>query len=280
MSLTPKNEKLVTELKHQLNTLIHWTEDMKKTGKGYHPEKTHLAPVVEFHKILEDAQKLFTIKLPQIDATAPPSSSPEYDSLCEQRCIEVNRQSKILLGRIDIFETLQRSMTNAEKELSQANESCRDAKSALAGDEYHNAIAQSQLCVEHSIKALFNLVNLPPPRLHEIPIDIWDLFAKSMKRKKPPRTATMEQAIKKIVGLTDYHKKSLARLSWLNSMWSSSHTIAAYGRLEISPSDLFKKEDAEIAIKYGEECHSSVRGIVNQVKYGNVKVRLSPSNID
>jgi len=84
----------------------------------------------------------------------------------------------------------------------------------------------------------------------------------------------MEEVIKKLNGLTEYHKKSLARVSWLNSTWSRLHTIATYGHLEVPPSDLFGKEDAEIAIKYGNESYLKVSEIINDVKFRKIEVKI------
>jgi len=117
----------------------------------------------------------------------------------------------------------------------------------LSVSDYNGAIEAAQHCIELSVKALIKLVGLEYPKKHD------------------PSTQ-LEEVIKRLNGLEDYDKVSIARAKWISTMWEWAHSTTIYGSLNVPASKLFKEKDVNNAIGYALEMHNCCSIIISRVK--------------
>ena len=113
---------------------------------------------------------------------------------------------------------------------------------------YSNIIANCQTAIELSSKAVFKIMDLDFPKEHQL------LFERG-KKGEEVKKVTKELLSKEFPEHFAY-KEELPRLIFLTYFWYRFYTIAKYGisELDIPPDKLFKKEDAELAIKHAKLC--------------------------
>jgi len=144
---------------------------------------------------------------------------------------------------LDQFEYAENLLRKAEVSLSQAKEGLKRYTSS-----YSSIIANCQNAIELSTKAIFKLVGLEFPRSHQL------LFEQKKEGKK------IRESVKKLLqsNFPKYfaYKEELPRVIFLTYFWGQFYTIAKYGidELNLPPDELFKKEDAELAVSHAELC--------------------------
>ena len=125
--------------------------------------------------------------------------------------------------------------------------------------QYSEVVQAAQQCIELSVKAVFSFLGVPLPRTHG-----WE-------QDKKPFASIAQQIQEK--HLTDKlaaqylnHVVNLPRLLFLVNFWAQFYITAKYGFevANLAPAkDLFKKEEAELAVKHAEECHQAA----SQLRY-------------
>ena len=140
-----------------------------------------------------------------------------------------------------------------------AEDLCGEAQKAyfrsrkLSSSDYNGAIEAAQHCIELAVKALYQLVGLEYPTKHDPGIQL-------------------ENVIKRLNGLQNYQKVSIARAKWISKMWEWAHSTSIYGTLNVPASKLFRKKDVETAIEYASEMHSCCQVTISLVKTGQIKI--------
>ena len=274
MKLSPANKKLVRELKTRLNELIEWTAMIVEERREFHPQRNgSLKPVAKYNKILSTVKKIFPdIEFLEIQWQEPPVDN-FYDAECLNKCSEVWRESKALMKEVKYRESLSRCIDETSHTLDQARDFQSRINVAMQSKSWDEVIKQAQLCIEYSLKAIFKLVDLPSPRTHEIPMDLWDMLALRQKGKKIPKAATMEDVVQRFEDFEEHHRRDLAKLWWINSTWSPTHVTAAYGCLKVTPARLFEESDAKVVQSYAEEAYRKARRIFSLVQAGQLTVK-------
>jgi HEPN domain-containing protein len=92
------------------------------------------------------------------------------------------------------------------------------------------------------------IMNLDFPREHQL------LFKRGKGGKK--LSEEFKELLKKEMPKYFSYKDRLPRLIFLTYFWHEFYTIGKYGigKLNIPPDQLFKREDAELALKHAELC--------------------------
>lgn len=140
-----------------------------------------------------------------------------------------------------------------------AEELCGEAQKAylrsrkLSSSDYNGAIEAAQHCIELAVKALYQIVGLEYPTKHDPGIQL-------------------ENVIKRLNGLPDYQKVSIARAKWISKMWEWAHSTSIYGTLNIPASKIFRKRDVENAVEYASEMHSCCYVIISLVRSGQITI--------
>ncbi|NIN06993.1 MAG: HEPN domain-containing protein [Armatimonadetes bacterium] len=125
--------------------------------------------------------------------------------------------------------------------------------------QYSEAIQAAQQCTELSVKATFSFLGVILPRSHG-----WE------QDKKPFANIAQQiqekHLIDKLTAQNLNHAVNLPRLLFLVNFWAQFYTTAKYG-LEagyLAPAkDLFKKEEAELAVQHAHECYQAA----SQLRY-------------
>lgn len=135
----------------------------------------------------------------------------------------------------------------------------QEAEDQLKSQVYYSeSIQSSQQCIELSVKAMLVMMNIQ--------------FSKSHGWNEKQMESIAEQILKQqiIEKLEEKHMNyiNLPRLIFLCNFWSQFYIQSKYGfesGFLASARDLFKKQDAELALEHASECYNSV----NQFKiYG------------
>jgi HEPN domain-containing protein len=127
----------------------------------------------------------------------------------------------------------------------------------LIGDvDFHGAIEAAQHSIEFAVKAILTFTAVEFKREHEV-------------------SRQLEEASKRINGLDQWGKESLARLKWISPMWSWANVSSVYGSIDVQASRLFKSDDAKVAYQYAQEANLTVQNILSSVRYRNAKL-LAP----
>jgi len=137
-----------------------------------------------------------------------------------------------------------------ENLIRKAEDSLSQAKEGLKGHipSYSNIIANCQSAIELSTKAIFKLMGLEFPKSHQL------LFEQKKEGKE------IRESVKKLFqsNFPKYfaYKEELPKVIFLTYFWGQFYTIAKYGieELNLPPDELFKKEDAELAVNHAELC--------------------------
>jgi len=146
----------------------------------------------------------------------------------------------------------ERSLSMAESFLRRAFRKLREAEEHLKAGNYPESISASQECIELSIKAVFLLLVEEYPKRHEF------------------RDEEFEKLLEKIpekLKYLEYH-----RLFLISKFWLGLYATAKYGeeRLGLGPEKLFKRDEAELALRHAEECERAADVLRRYVKYGTI----------
>jgi len=148
----------------------------------------------------------------------------------------------------------------AENLIRKAEDSLSEAKEGLKryAPSYSNIIANCQNAIELSAKAIFKLMDLEFPKYHQL------LFEQKKEGKE------IRESVKKLFqsNFPKYfaYKEELPRVVFLTYFWGQFYAIAKYGidELNLSPDELFKKEDAELAVNHAELCVRVANNLLDQ----------------
>ena len=142
-----------------------------------------------------------------------------------------------------------KSIDMAESFLKRASNKLEEARLELKNWHHAESISASQECIELSMKATFLLLTESYPRKHEF------------------KDEEFEPLLDKIPD--DLKYLSFPRLYLLHKLWAGFYGVAKYGyeRFGVGPEKLFRKEEAELAIKHAEDCKRASDGLLNRIKY-------------
>jgi HEPN domain-containing protein len=128
----------------------------------------------------------------------------------------------------------------------------------LNSRDYSGAVEAAQHCIELSIKAMYLLVNLNPPKTksHDAGVEL----------EKVVRRFNISEA-------HSYLMESLARMKWISTMWAWAHSESIYGCLDIPASRIFKEKDAKVALDYASEVLLNCQTILILIKSNEVKFK-------
>ena len=110
------------------------------------------------------------------------------------------------------------------------------------------AIEAAQECAELSVKSILSLLGIKYKLKHKWD---WEEFIDIAKQ------VNEGQLLDKLTEQNLYHCSSLPRLLILANLWGHFYLPAKYGFPEYlaSAQDLFKKQEAELAVQHAEECY-------------------------
>lgn len=129
---------------------------------------------------------------------------------------------------------------------NKANSILGDARNRLKSYEYDLAVRRSQEAFELYLKTLFRFLRREYPESHNLKKQIYELSN----------------------ALKDYHfdRRDVARLVLADAMLGLWRSPAFYGDEKLNVGDLFKEEEAKLAIMYAESAQL-VCGVVRQRVY-------------
>jgi len=120
--------------------------------------------------------------------------------------------------------------------------------------DYNGAVEAAQHCIELSIKAMYQLVGLDPPKKHDAGTEL----EKVVRRLDIPQSY-------------GYVKESLGRMRLISAMWAWAHNTSIYGCLDIPASRLFKEKDARTALDHAAEVLSGCQTTLVLMRTGQAK---------
>ena len=151
----------------------------------------------------------------------------------------------------------------AEGMIDEASQCLLRAEALAKGCDYSGAVEAAQHCIELSMKSLYRLVGLKPPRTH------WERRAKNEFGEEDP----LEKVAERLDGIEDYLKVWLGKTSWIGRMWAWAHNTSLYGCLDLPASKLFAQKDATTATDYAHDALTNCRAITQSVKDGRTKIK-------
>lgn len=128
-------------------------------------------------------------------------------------------------------------MKLAESYLKRARNKLAEAREYSQGRwSYPESISAAQECIEFSLKAMFLLVGLEYSKEHQIKDDEFVEFLRRIPADMP--------------------SMNWARVLLISKFWAAFYGVAKYGheKLKVGAEQIFKKEEAELAIKHAGEC--------------------------
>ena len=131
--------------------------------------------------------------------------------------------------------------------------------------DYSGAVEAAQHCIELSMKSLYRLVGLKPPKTH------WGQVKKDFGEEDP-----LEKVAERLEGIEEHQIVWLGKTSWIGRMWAWAHNTSLYGCLNLPASRLFEQKDANVAIDYAREALTNCRIITNSVKLGHTRIKAQP----
>ena len=119
--------------------------------------------------------------------------------------------------------------------------------------QYSEAIQAAQECVELSVKSILSFldVTFPPSHGWEQGKNQFAAIAEQIQKK---------QLMDRLTTQCLNHIVNLPRLLFVVNFWAQFYTTAKYGfeaGYLASAKDLFKREDAEIALQHAQECYQA-----------------------
>lgn len=113
------------------------------------------------------------------------------------------------------------------------------------------AIQASQLCIELSVKAILTMLCISYPKAHQWAAEKQPFADIAKEIKKREIIARLE---------AQYLNISLPRLLLLMSFWGQLYLVSKYGfeaEFLASAQELFKPEEAKLAIQHADECYQA-----------------------
>mgnify|MGYP001084756948 FL=1 len=87
--------------------------------------------------------------------------------------------------------------------------------------DYSGAIEAAQHSIELSVKSLYRLVGLEPPRTH----------LERVPKKEHKEEDPLEMVAERLEGIQEYLMIWLGKTSWIGRMWAWAHNTSLYGCL-------------------------------------------------
>lgn len=137
------------------------------------------------------------------------------------------------------------------------------AESLAKVNDYSGAIEAAQHSIELSVRSLYRLVGLKPPRTH----------LERIRKKEFGEENPLELVAERLQGIDEYLMAWLGKTSWIGRMWAWAHDTSLYGCLNLPASKLFDQKDANVAVDYARDALSNCRAITQSVKDGRTKIR-------
>lgn len=119
--------------------------------------------------------------------------------------------------------------------------------------QYSEAIQAAQECIELSVKSTLSILDITFSSSHGWEQDRKQFAAIAEQIQK-------KQLLEKLTAQYLNHVANLPRLLFLVNFWAQFYTTAKYGfeaGYLAAAKDLFKKEEAELAIQHAQECHQA-----------------------
>ena len=119
--------------------------------------------------------------------------------------------------------------------------------------QYSEAIQAAQECIELSVKSTLSLLDISFSHSH-----IWEQDKKQFAAIA--EQIQKKQLLDKLAAQYINHIVDLPRLLLLMNFWAQFYNTAKYGfeaEHLASAKDLFKKEEAELAIRHAQECYQA-----------------------
>lgn len=147
--------------------------------------------------------------------------------------------------------TIEGWIDKASNQLQTAN---AHAKSPYRCSE---AVQAAQECIELSVKSVLSLLGIEYPRAHE-----W------APEKKPfaeiAQQISEKRLVEKLASQSLGHSVALPRLLLLMNFWGQFYLSAKYG-FEVehlaSAQDLFRTEEAKLAVQHADECYRAASAL-------------------
>jgi HEPN domain-containing protein len=142
----------------------------------------------------------------------------------------------------------EKSLSMAESFLKRARKKLGEAEEHLKQMNYPESVSSSQECIELSIKAMFLLLMAEYPKRHTF------------------RDEEFEKLFEKVPEELRY--LDFPRLFLYSKFWGGFYEAAKYGdeRLGVGPERLFRKEEAELALKHAGECRLAADILLSHAK--------------
>lgn len=145
--------------------------------------------------------------------------------------------------------------------IDKASNQLQAAREPLKLVRYSEAIEAAQECIELSVKSILSLLNIEYSRSHG-----WSPDKKEFD--KMAQQIQERQLLDKLANQYLDHTIRLPRMLFLIFFWAQFYITAKYGfetGYLASARDLFKKEEAELAVQHARECYQAA----HQLRYLN-----------
>ena len=142
-----------------------------------------------------------------------------------------------------------RSLDMAESFVQRAQNKENEARAETERGHYAESISASQECIELSMKTIFLLLTDSYPRRHDF------------------KEEEFEPLLDRIPKELQYY--NFPRLYLLHRLWSGFYTVSKYGydKFGTGPEKLFKKEEAELALRHAGDCRHAAYALFQRIKY-------------
>ena len=126
-----------------------------------------------------------------------------------------------------------------------------DAKRHLETGYFSDSVRASQTCIELSAKSMYVLLEVEFKKNHKLV------------------EAEYRQLMEKIPQSLSY--VNFPRVLLFANFWAEFYTKAKYGleKLQVPPTKLFERQEAELALKHAEECYYAGSQLRNKVLYSS-----------
>lgn len=137
--------------------------------------------------------------------------------------------------------------------IDKASNHLQTAREHAKSYRHSEAVQAAQECIELSVKSVLSLLGVEYPLAHHWPAE-----------KKPfegiAQQISQRQLLEKLAAQNLNHSVPLPRLLLLMNFWGQFYLTAKYG-FEVeqlaSAQDLFRFDDANLAVRHAEECHGA-----------------------
>ena len=141
--------------------------------------------------------------------------------------------------------------------IDKAGNHLQTAREHAKSYRHSEAVQAAQECIELSVKSVLSLLGVEYPLAHHWPAE-----------KKPfegiGRQIIQRQLLEKLAAQHLDHSVPLPRLLLLMNFWGRFYLTAKYGfeaEQLASAQDLFRLEDANLAVRHAEECYGAASAL-------------------